>query len=66
MTDGFSGYSKLSNPNRCCCYAHLRRYFIDSIPAGKENDRKHSNMSAHHKENPHSNGLSRYLLKIVH
>ena len=38
MTDGFSGYNKLSNLNRCCCYAHLRRYFIDAIPAGKEND----------------------------
>lgn len=38
MTDGFSGYNKLSNLKRCCCYAHLRRYFIDAIPAGKEND----------------------------
>lgn len=38
MTDGFSGYNKLSNIKRCCCYAHLRRYFIDAIPSGKEND----------------------------
>lgn len=38
MTDGFSGYNKLSNLKRCCCYAHLRRYFIDAIPIGKDHD----------------------------
>lgn len=41
------------------------------IPVGTfyswvKNFSKHSNMSAHHKENPHSNGLLRYLLKNVH
>lgn len=38
MTDGFSGYNKLKNLKRCCCFAHIRRYFIDAIPAGKELD----------------------------
>ena len=38
MTDGFSGYNKLKDVNRCCCWAHVRRYFFDAIPKGREND----------------------------
>lgn len=32
--DGFSGYNRLKNVTRCGCWAHLRRYFYDAIPAG--------------------------------
>ena len=38
MTDGFSGYNKLKDVSRCCCWAHVRRYFFEAIPKGKEND----------------------------
>ncbi|WP_033164733.1 IS66 family transposase [Clostridium sp. KNHs205] len=38
MTDGYQGYNKLHDMKRCCCYAHLRRYFIDAIPADYKND----------------------------
>jgi hypothetical protein len=38
MTDGYSGYNLLSNVKRCCCWAHIRRYFIDAVPKGHEYD----------------------------
>lgn len=38
MADGFQGYNKLRNVKRCTCYAHIRRYFLDAIPKGKEKD----------------------------
>jgi hypothetical protein len=38
QTDGYSGYNDLPNIRRCCCWAHLRRYFIEAIPKGKELD----------------------------
>lgn len=38
MADGFSGYNKLKNAKRCCCYAHIRRYFMEAIPKGHEKD----------------------------
>ena len=38
MADGFSGYNKLKNAKRCCCYAHIRRYFVEAIPKGHEKD----------------------------
>lgn len=38
MTDGYQGYNKLHDIKRCCCYAHLRMYFIDAIPADYKND----------------------------
>ena len=36
--DGYQGYNKVPGIKRCCCWAHVRRYFWDSIPSGKEND----------------------------
>ena len=41
MADGFSGYNKLKNAKRCCCYAHIRRYFTEAIPKGHEKDFTH-------------------------
>lgn len=37
-TDGYQGYNKVENIKRCCCWAHVRRYFIDAVPKGKEFD----------------------------
>ena len=36
--DGYQGYNKVSDIKRCCCWAHVRRYFIDAVPKGKEYD----------------------------
>jgi len=36
--DGYAGYNKLKGFKRCCCYAHIRRYFMEAIPKGKEKD----------------------------
>ena len=41
MADGFGGYNKLKNAKRCCCYAHIRRYFTEAIPKGHEKDFTH-------------------------
>lgn len=38
MADGYSGYNKLKNIRRCCCYAHIRRYLIEAIPTGHDKD----------------------------
>ena len=38
MCDGYSGYNKLPEAKRCACWAHVRRYLIDAIPNGKQND----------------------------
>lgn len=38
MTDGYTGYNKLTGVKRCCCWAHVRRYFIDAVPKGHEYD----------------------------
>lgn len=38
MCDGFGGYNKLPRIKRCSCYAHVRRYFLEAIPAGKKED----------------------------
>ena len=38
MTDGYSGYNKMKDCTRSCCWAHVRRYLIDAIPKGKEYD----------------------------
>ena len=38
IADGFARYNKLKRFRRCCCYAHLRRYFIEAIPKGHEKD----------------------------
>lgn len=41
MADGYSGYNKLKNVRRCCCYAHIRRYLIEAIPTGHDKDYSH-------------------------
>lgn len=38
MVDGYAGYNKLKDFKRCSCYAHIRRYFVEAIPKGKESD----------------------------
>lgn len=38
MTDGYHGYNHLPDVTRCCCFAHVRRYFIEAVPKGKEYD----------------------------
>lgn len=37
-SDGFSGYNKLKDIIRCGCWAHLRRKFVEAIPAKKSKD----------------------------
>lgn len=37
-TDGYQGYNHLPDVRRCCCWSHLRRYFIEAVPKGKELD----------------------------
>ncbi len=37
-TDGYQGYQNLFGVKQCCCWAHLRRYFIEAVPKGKELD----------------------------
>ncbi len=41
MTDAYAGYNKVKAIKRCCCFAHIRRYFHDAIPKGKEYDISH-------------------------
>lgn len=38
MCDGYSGYNKVKTAKRCSCWAHVRRYLIEAVPKGKEND----------------------------
>lgn len=38
MCDGYSGYNLVRNAKRCSCWAHVRRYLLDAIPKGKNND----------------------------
>ncbi len=37
-TDGYQGYNNLPDIKRCCCWAHVRRYFYEAIPKGKQLD----------------------------
>lgn len=37
-TDGYQGYNALMDVKRCSCWAHIRRYFIDAVPKGKQYD----------------------------
>ena len=37
-TDGYQGYNKVPSIKRCSCWAHIRRYFVDAIPKGKQLD----------------------------
>ncbi len=32
------GYNNLPGIRRCCCFAHLRRYFIETVPKGRKLD----------------------------
>ena len=41
MTDGYKGYNKVPDANRCACWAHIRRYWLKAIPKGHENDYDH-------------------------
>ncbi len=36
ITDAYQGYEKIEQVKLSLCYAHLRRYFIDSIPLDKK------------------------------
>lgn len=38
MVDGYTGYNKVPGIKRCCCFAHIRRYFYDAIPKGSGSD----------------------------
>ncbi len=38
QTDGYQGYNNLKNIKRCCCWSHIRRYFLDAVPKGKKDD----------------------------
>ena len=38
MADGYQGYNKVNETNRCCCWAHIRRYLLEAIPKGQEKD----------------------------
>ncbi len=38
MADGYQGYNKINETNRCCCWAHIRRYLLEAIPKGQEKD----------------------------
>jgi hypothetical protein len=37
-TDGYQGYNKVPGIKRCSCWAHIRRYFVDAVPKGKQHD----------------------------
>ncbi|MDO5424018.1 MAG: transposase [Eubacteriales bacterium] len=37
-TDCYQGYNNLPAVKRCCCWAHLGRYFVDIISKGKKED----------------------------
>lgn len=41
MVDGYKGYNKVPDAQRCCCWAHIRRYWLRAIPKGHEKDYKH-------------------------
>jgi transposase len=41
MADGYQGYNKVKETNRCCCFAHIRRYLLEAIPKGHEKDYSH-------------------------
>ena len=37
-TDGYQGYNKVPDVKRYACWSHIRRYFIDAVPKGKQFD----------------------------
>ena len=38
MADGYQGYNKVQETNRCCCWAHICRYLLEAIPKGMDKD----------------------------
>ena len=42
-TDGYAGYNKVDGITRCCCWAHARRKFWDSIPASMKKQQQLDN-----------------------
>ena len=36
VCDGYDGYNKLKTAKRCGCWAHVRRKFVEALPAEKE------------------------------
>ena len=38
QTDGYQGYNNLKGIKRCCCWSHIRRYFLDAVPKGHKDD----------------------------
>ena len=38
MCDGYSGYNKVPKAKRLSCWAHVRRYLIDSVPKSQQYD----------------------------
>ena len=38
MCDGYSGYNKVPDAKRLACWAHIRRYLIESVPKAKQYD----------------------------
>ena len=41
MCDGYSGYNNVRTAKRTACWAHIRRYLLDAVPKGHENDYSH-------------------------
>lgn len=37
-TGGYQGYNGPPDIKRCSCWVHIRRYFIDAVPKGKQYD----------------------------
>lgn len=46
MTDGYQGYNDLPGVKRCCCWAHVRRGFVDAIPKDHKGDLSHPAVQA--------------------
>lgn len=38
MADGYQGYNKVQETNRCCCFAHICRYLLEFIPIPQSRD----------------------------
>src|SRR5699024_1335228 len=36
-TDGYAGYNQVPDITRCGCWAHLRRKFVEAMPAASSN-----------------------------
>lgn len=37
-TDAYAGYEKVKDVTRCCCWSHVRRYFVEAIPDVKASE----------------------------